>query len=90
VLTCRELTENTTDYLERRVGWWTRMQLRLHLALCRHCRHYVAQIRATIAFLRRSPMEPPAPAAEERLVQCFMGHHRSVKPDPAGSTDETS
>jgi anti-sigma factor RsiW len=53
MLTCKDVTERVTAYLERDLSWWERVQFELHLAMCRFCRRYAAQMRATMAALRR-------------------------------------
>jgi anti-sigma factor ChrR (cupin superfamily) len=46
MLTCKEVsTAIAADRLER-AGLWHRFQIRLHLAMCRHCRRFEAQMRA--------------------------------------------
>ncbi|MPZ19998.1 MAG: anti-sigma factor [Luteitalea sp.] len=58
MLTCKDVTERLTAYLEQDLSWWERMQFRLHLAMCKFCRRYVSQMRTTLAMLRR--LEPSA------------------------------
>lgn len=59
---CSEVTEMASDYVDRNLGWWTRTQLRMHVALCRHCRRYVEQIEATMALLRDLRLSDPQSA----------------------------
>jgi len=64
--TCRDLTEEVTEYLEHRMGWWQRMMFKLHVTLCPPCRVYLAQVDATIAALGKLPPElPPQRVADE-------------------------
>jgi anti-sigma factor RsiW len=53
VLTCREIAERVTDYIERDLPWRDRLRYRAHLALCAACRRYVSQMRQASALLRR-------------------------------------
>lgn len=62
MLTCKDVTERCTDYLERDVSWGARLQYWMHLAMCAVCRRYVAQMQATAAILRRLGDEGPSPA----------------------------
>ena len=48
MLTCQELTELVTEYAEGRMSLGRRMEFWMHLAMCRHCRAYVEQLRATV------------------------------------------
>ena len=47
-LTCRELVELVTEYLEGTLPPVERACFEAHLATCTGCRNYVAQIRYTI------------------------------------------
>lgn len=57
MLTCKELTEITTDYLEGDLPRMERLRVRIHLWMCRHCRTYVDQMRKVVQLLRQLPRE---------------------------------
>ncbi len=65
VLTCREVTELSTDYLEGALSVRRGAAFRLHLALCRHCRAFLRQMRLVARVLRVLP--PPQPPVEVEL-----------------------
>lgn len=68
MLTCRELTQTITDYVERRMPLTRRLEFQFHLGICVMCRAYLRQVRATIRVLGRLPDEPiPEDVAEEML-----------------------
>ena len=71
MLSCREITELVTDYIEGRLsfGQWLRFQM--HVGMCRHCRAYLRQMRGTIAALGKLPEEPLDPTAHEELMRRF-------------------
>ncbi|MGE3738390.1 MAG: anti-sigma factor [Geminicoccaceae bacterium] len=72
MLTCREITERASEHLGHDLGLVERLKVMMHLAMCRHCRRYVAQLAKTVALLRRWPTTGDLPAdLEERLVQRF-------------------
>ena len=50
MMNCREAARLMSDELDRELGASRRFALRLHLLLCRGCRHY----RQQMAFLRRA------------------------------------
>lgn len=54
MLTCRDLSEIATDYLEGDLGLRQRTAIQLHLLMCKHCRRYVDQLAKTVALLRAS------------------------------------
>jgi anti-sigma factor RsiW len=54
-LTCQELVELVTDYLEGALPPGDRARFDAHLTTCPHCRVYLEQMRETIAALGRLP-----------------------------------
>lgn len=53
MLSCRQVTEQADRLVDGELGWRARLALRVHLAMCRHCRRYVHQLELLIATLRR-------------------------------------
>jgi anti-sigma factor RsiW len=63
MLTCKDVTERVTAYVERELTWPERVQYWLHLAVCEVCRRYVTQMRTTTSLVRRLGDDVPlAPA----------------------------
>ena len=87
VLTCREVTEHATDYMEGALPLRTRWAVRLHLALCRMCRAYVAQLRWTVRLLRGRALVGPSAAVETRiLAQVKEGQGSALDPQGGGGS----
>ena len=76
-LTCRELVELVTDYLEDALPVAERERFESHLADCDGCHAYVEQVRATIRLAGRAAAleEPGATAA---LLEMFRGYRRAL------------
>ncbi len=70
-MSCKELVELVTDYLEGRLPDATREDLEAHLALCDACSAYIEQMRLTLFALGRIPEETIAPAARDELIAVF-------------------
>mgnify|MGYP005841017953 CR=1 FL=1 len=77
---CKDTTELASDYLEDglhgSLGW----RFRLHLLICRNCRHYIGQLRRTVAMVGALPArsEAPPPSLEDALIGAFRTiNHRS-------------
>ena len=67
-LTCKELVELVTDYLEGALDADERARLEEHLAGCSKCRDYLEQMQQTIRTLGRLTEDAvPSPAREEHL-----------------------
>lgn len=72
-MTCKELVEVVTDYLEDRLPEEDRTRFEAHLAECRYCVEYVAQIRQTIAALGELPPEALGASRQAELLAAFRG-----------------
>ena len=70
-ITCRELVELVTDYIEGALAARDRERLEAHLEICSACRDYVDQIRGTIAAVGRVEAESLDPATREGLIAAF-------------------
>jgi predicted anti-sigma-YlaC factor YlaD len=68
VPTCRDMTELSTEYLERTLGWRARLAVRWHLAICSMCRAYYDQLAKTLRLLRGRALTEPDAAVEARLL----------------------
>jgi anti-sigma factor RsiW len=72
-LTCAELVELVTDYLEGRLSDRERRRFDEHLTTCDGCKAYVEQMRATVAVSGHVPAPELSPDVEERLLEAFRG-----------------
>jgi anti-sigma factor RsiW len=70
-VTCQELVELVTDYLEGVLPDSEVAAVEHHLSLCPPCRRYLAQMRATIEALGYVPVESVSEAAYESLRDVF-------------------
>jgi anti-sigma factor RsiW len=61
MLSCKEVTEIVTDYVEGRMSLSDRMRFHMHIGMCKHCRAYVRQMKATVAALGKVPDDAPMP-----------------------------
>jgi anti-sigma factor RsiW len=72
-LTCAELVELVTDYLEGQLPEGDRRRFDEHLATCGDCRAYVEQMRLTIDAAERLPDPELSSELEQRLLDAFRG-----------------
>jgi hypothetical protein len=72
-LTCRQLVELVTDYLEQRLTLRDTERFEEHIAFCDGCSTYLDQIRATIAATGRLREEDLPSELQERLLEAFRG-----------------
>jgi anti-sigma factor RsiW len=75
-LSCKELVELVTDYLDGALSPRDRDRFEQHLVLCDGCSRYLEQMHTTIA-LTGSLTEQSIPAdAEARLLEIFRDWNR--------------
>jgi predicted anti-sigma-YlaC factor YlaD len=70
-LSCQELVELVTDYLEGALDSSEQARFEHHLAECGNCQIYLDQIRATIELTGSLHPESISPEAEEALLGAF-------------------
>ena len=70
-LTCRELVELVTEYLEGSLSPDDRSRFEQHLAVCPGCVTYLEQIRQTVLLVGRIAEESIPIGAQEELLQAF-------------------
>jgi predicted anti-sigma-YlaC factor YlaD len=84
MISCKQMTELVTDYLEGRLNFTQRLAFQMHLGMCKVCRAYLAQMRETVRLTgKASTVDMPA-AVEAELLQRFR--HWQADPtvaDPA-------
>jgi anti-sigma factor RsiW len=74
-ISCQEVVEIVTDYLEGQLDEATRTELEAHLALCPGCDLYLEQMRATIDELGHVPVESLSEQAQSDLMSAFRTFH---------------
>lgn len=72
-ITCQQLVELVTDYLEGSLNGRTRRGVERHLAACDGCERYVDQMRQTLALLGAVPAESLSEEAMSTLLDAFRG-----------------
>jgi anti-sigma factor RsiW len=76
-MTCQELVELVTEYLEGTLPHADRARFDDHLQECRYCVTYVEQMRITIDALGALDETQLSPAARDALLSAFRDWKRS-------------
>ncbi len=79
-ITCQEITQWASAYLDEQVGDERKRQIAVHLAICAGCETYVKQIakvRDVVALLPKALEQPPD---SHRLRQTFAARFRRLPP----------
>lgn len=75
-LTCQELVELVTEYLENALAQRDRERFDEHLMTCPPCRAHLTQVRETIRIMGSVPEEVLSETAERDLLEAFRGWKR--------------
>jgi anti-sigma factor RsiW len=70
-MSCRDLVELVTEYLEETLPATDRVQFEKHLATCPPCQTYLEQMRQTIHAVGRLPREAISEDAMRGLLEVF-------------------
>lgn len=81
-ITCQEVVELVTDYLEGELDDATVAELEAHLELCPGCETYLEQMRVTIDQLGHVPVDTLSEQAQADLVAAFRTIH-AAGPGPS-------
>jgi Putative zinc-finger len=76
-ITCQEVVELVTDFLERELPSGEASLFEQHLNFCDGCVVYVEQMRATVATVGRVTEEDVPPETKERLLAAFREWKRA-------------
>jgi len=74
-LSCQELVELVTDYLEGALPGEEAARFEDHIGRCTGCKFYLEQIRQTIALTGRLSVDALSPEAEGALLDAFRDWH---------------
>ncbi len=55
MLSCKALVARSSEFLDGELGLGQRLSVRMHLAMCQHCRRFIKQMRLSQAVLRKLP-----------------------------------
>ena len=72
-MSCKELVEVITDYLEGALSTADRARFEEHLAECPHCVNYLEQMRASVRTLGRLTEGSIPSEARQELLRVFRG-----------------
>jgi anti-sigma factor RsiW len=75
-MTCQELVELVTDYLEGAMSAADRARFEEHLAICPGCQTYLEQMRQTMRLVRDTEQLERRPEVAA-LMAAFRDFHRS-------------
>jgi predicted anti-sigma-YlaC factor YlaD len=84
VLSCREITSKAGELLDGELGFRERMAVRMHLAICVHCRRFSRQLRTLVEALRRRADREQLPSGFVDQVMSAINSARDNQEEPRG------
>lgn len=75
-ISCKELVELVTEYLEGTLPSLERAYFESHLTECPGCTEYLAQLRLTLSLIGHLEEESLQPEIRERLLEAFRDWER--------------
>jgi anti-sigma factor RsiW len=72
-LSCQELVELVTDYLEGALSPVDLRRFEEHIARCENCTRYLEQLRQTVRITGTITTDDLAPEMEDELLSAFRG-----------------
>lgn len=76
MLNCREITERASEFLDATLPWHVRLEVRLHLMMCRFCRESVRQMSLLVRTLQRLPGQTPSAELSNQLLELFRAERQ--------------
>jgi len=77
-LSCKELVELVTEYLENSLPLGEKAQFEAHLAVCPGCQTYLEQMRQTLHAVGHLTEESLDPTTRDALLALFRNWQNSV------------
>ena len=71
MLSCREIVQLATEYLEGTMPPEARLRFERHIAICPPCRGFLGQMRETLRVSSELAEESISPETREALLQAF-------------------
>lgn len=53
MLKCKDIVARSSDYLEGDLSGWQRINYKMHLMMCTHCRRYLRHVQVAVAAASR-------------------------------------
>lgn len=75
MLSCKQITELITAYLDGQLGFGDRMRFHMHVGMCKHCRAYLRQMKATVAAVGQLPEQPMPQDVRDEMRKRFATWH---------------
>ncbi|MBL3558524.1 MULTISPECIES: zf-HC2 domain-containing protein [Marinobacter] len=67
MLMCRDLARIASDYIDDELGTAQKLSVKMHLMMCRHCRSFIGNLRASTDLVQAHSSGKPDPELVRRI-----------------------
>ena len=79
MLSCKEVVERASALIDDDLSIWAALQMRFHLAMCKGCGAFIAQMRATARITEAAANTfPDESADDERMLDILSRVHKKT------------
>ena len=75
---CKDITEHSSDYLDRNLSFMERLSFKMHVFMCVNCKRYVSQLKLTIATIGKTQNAIPQPVDEQHVQEIVENLQQNV------------
>ncbi len=79
MLSCKEIAQQASNYIDQQYSWRQRLAFRLHLFICGNCRRYISQLRSSIESLKLLKRRPQPILTEHQKALARLLREESHK-----------
>ncbi|GAA4345512.1 zf-HC2 domain-containing protein [Kangiella taiwanensis] len=72
MLSCKHTIAQGTDYLDKELSFWRKVEMKMHLMICVNCRRYVKQLKQTVVMLSKGQFKQPSEQQVEQLKKEYQ------------------
>ncbi|GJM04780.1 MAG: hypothetical protein DHS20C09_07710 [marine bacterium B5-7] len=48
MLNCKEISQMSSDYLDKNLSWKESFSIKIHIAMCKHCHRFIQHLKLTV------------------------------------------
>lgn len=76
MLSCKDISQLTSDLLDKKLSFPMRMKIKIHLLICHKCRDFVKQMSIVVNTVKRLKPEEPQEKAINQQVETLMAANK--------------
>ena len=74
MLTCKDVAERASALIDQELGFWDRLQMRLHLAMCEGCQRFVSQVQVTNELVQAAAPRDAEDVDQQKQIESILSN----------------